>query len=132
MMSGDVMGNRLRRCLQSHSTTQTMNSSVRLLFISMFALVPMLALSGCSTSTTDTPPVMTMSTPPGVGSMFVMDHYDLDSAYRKIDSTEFFDTVFVAQTGMSYEGKTNVMQMHSTRGNIFYINEEPNSDISTF
>jgi hypothetical protein len=99
------------------------------LFVAIFAFF---CITGCSnTNSTSAPP--TTLTVPNTGSMFVMNNYEIDSSSRMIGSTQYYDTIIVIATGMTYMGKTNVMQLQTpTSRHNLYRNFESNGDISTY
>lgn len=94
-----------------------------LLFVSLF-------VAGCTNGSSPGAPPTTL-TVPGIGSMFVVNHYEIDSSSKMIGSTQYYDTVIVIATGLTYMGKSNVMQLRTpTSGHTLYNSFEPDADIS--
>jgi hypothetical protein len=78
-------------------------------------------------------------TRPGVGSVFLLHDYALDSSDRPPDVYDEWDTAVVASSGISYQGKTNVVvyktttyRNNSTSESLCYYNYESNGDISRY
>jgi hypothetical protein len=100
--------------------------------IVIIVLSASLSIFGCSNNSTTSAPPTTL-TVPKAGSMFVVHAYNIDSSSRMIDSTQYYDTLSVIATGISYKGKTNVMQLRTpTSGRDIYQNFESNGDISRY
>jgi hypothetical protein len=80
------------------------------------------------------PPVTqdtTVATPPRAGSRYVLHSYELGQGGVMVDSSEAFDTITVAQTGLAVGGKTNVVAMRAQKDtSTAYFHYDTNGDFS--
>ena len=100
--------------------------------ISLFAIFYLVAiLCGCGSSTA---PISTPLVRPGVGSLFFIHTYDLDSNGAKRLGVEWFDTVTVLATGMSFQGRNNVSGFRwlNDDSDIGHVSYDANGDWSLF
>ena len=87
-------------------------------------LVLVVILGGCTESPLDPGPTRT----PGVGSWYAYSRVDTDSSRTAIPRTESRDTLTVTSTGNTFDGRSNLHLLESSRRHI-YLSYEPNADV---
>lgn len=93
------------------------------------------SLTSCSSNDTTTTPPTTTTTKPGVGSEFFNMTVQLDSN-GNVDNNQptTYDTMRVMQSGITFNGKTNLNQMfdYMSDGSVdtVYVRYEDNGDVS--
>ena len=113
-----------------------MRKSLHISFVASFLFFA--ALAGCSSNTTG-PGSNTSAgsvTRPGVGSQYIRYNQFFDTAGHSLPALAAYDTLYVIASGISYQGKTNVVEFRygsePTRALIFYVNYESNGDIASY
>lgn len=100
--------------------------------IALALLVVSLFAASCKNSTETTSNTMTR---PGVGSSFVLHSTSFDSLGNPLPAYEKWDTAFVISSGITYQGKTNVVAIRygsDPKGRVTYGNYESNGDLSSY
>ncbi|SRR5579883_465477 len=88
------------------------------------------AIAGCTSSTGPGPLAMVM---PGVGSTFTYRGWAIDTATGRMrPGSDGLGTITVIAAHISYQGKTNVLELQLDTFPPEYINYEPNGDLSIY
>ena len=114
-----------------------MKNSFRIPLVALFTFGVFMA--GCKSNSTGPGPTgsTTTVTRPGVGSTFVFHYQEFDTLGHSIASKEEWDTDVVIASGISFEGKTNVVKFRfgnsiTPNTGVAYLNYEANGDISSY
>ena len=108
----------------------------------IFGLVSFTAfVAGCKSSTGPNSNPSIAVTRPGVGSTFLYHDQAFDSLGRSVLVYDRWDTIVIVSSGISYQGKSNVVSFKTTTYHkkdnsistlVGYLNYESNGDISHY